>query len=187
MCMSILNETNRHCQFKIILNTQFSFRIRQHADTRTHRTSTILQMFRDHFLAFHHFLFFYGLSFCTHIKNESEKEGKNNKANTIKNAIHFTSIAVIRYTSSIILLLCVIDRHEIASTVLFLSWHTRTTKSDIIFVQPKADKYIEGNNDHSYISPLIACAHENYWILSKLKTFYRNIIERKKMPPLECL
>lgn len=68
---------------------------------QTHGTSTILQMFRDHFLAFHHFLFFDGLSFCIHMKNEEEEYGKNNKTNTIKNAIHFTLIAVIRYTAAV--------------------------------------------------------------------------------------
>lgn len=156
----LLNETNRHCQFEIILNTQFSFRIRQHTRTHARYPNNLADVsWSFSCISSFSFLFFYGLSFCKHIKNEEEEEeGKKqqNKHNQKFHSFNFDRCDQIYYYYCV----CVIDRHGIATAVFCLSWHsTRITESDTVFVRPKADKCIDGNNDHFYISPLIAYMH----------------------------
>lgn len=171
---------HRHCQFEIILNMQFSFKIRQH--THAHSTSTILQMFRDHFLAFHHFLLWAILLYTQRMKKEKKKKRKNNKTNTIKNAIHFTFIAVIRY----ILLLYVIDRLGIATTVFCLSWHMHVLPNRILYLFNRKPISISKKTMTTFTFHLWSNTYKLYCMkiteyLNKLKTFYRKKCHRSKI------
>lgn len=148
--------------------------------TRTHKVPQ--QSCRCFVIIFLHFIIlFYELSFCTH-KEWKRRRRKYNKTNTIKNAIHFTFIAVIRY----VLLRYVIDRHGIATTVCCLSWHMHVLPNRIQYLFNRKPISILKKTMTTFTFHLWSNTHKLYCMkitkyLNKLKTLYQKKCHRSNI------